>query len=157
MVYILVIAPVLSKSLNCLGDMTMNSNFRVPPLSPTYLTSPDVLAERLKPLIGTEFHLTLFPRTNGSKLRKLIAETLATCDLPPPCPKNLYTIVPTKGKGVPRILLEYIDTYIVTTGKQYNLQVWNRNPTGNAALVEYASGEKLSAKEQIIYPYWDKA
>jgi len=125
----------------------MNSYFRVPPLNPAYLTLPEILAERLKPLIGTEFHLTMFPRTNGSKIRKLIAETLDIYDLPAPCPKNLYTIVPTKGKGVPRILLEYIDTYIVTTGKQYNLQVWNRNPTGNAALVEYASGEKLSAND----------
>lgn len=114
----------------------MNNNFRVPPLSPAYLTSPEILADRLKPLIGTEFHLTMFPRTNRSKVRKLIAETLDTYDLPDPCPKSLYTIVPTKGKGVPRILLEYIDTYIVTTGKQYNLQVWNRNPTGNAALLQ---------------------
>ncbi len=125
----------------------MNNNFRVPPLTPSSLTSEDVLAERLKPLLGTEFRLSMFPRTNGSKIRKLIAETLATYDLPAPCPKSLYMIVPPKGKGVPRILLEYIDTYIVTTGKQYNLQVWNRNPTSNAALIEYESGEKLSASE----------
>ncbi len=121
------------------------NDFRVPPLSPAYLTSQEVLAERLKPLLGTEFHLTMFPRTNGSRIRKLVTETLDIYELPTPCPKSLYTIVPPKGKGVPRILLEYIDTYIVTTGKQYNLQVWNRNPTSNAALIEYASGEKLSA------------
>ncbi len=125
----------------------MNNDFRMPPLTPSSLTPQNVLAGRLKPLLGAEFRLTIFPRTNGSKIRKLIAETLAAYDLPTPCPKSLYTIVPTKGKGVPRILLEYIDTYIVTTGKQYNLQVWNRNPTSNAALIEYESGEKLSANE----------
>lgn len=125
----------------------MNNDLRLPPLSFSSLTPPDILAQRLRPLIGVEFQLSVFPRTNGSKIRKLIAETLDQYPLPAPCPRQLYTVVPLKGKGVPRILREYIDTYIVTTGRQYNLQVWNRNPTSQAALIEYASGDKLAAKD----------
>ena len=125
----------------------MNNDLRLPPLSFSSLTPPDILAERLRPLIGVEFQLSMFPRTNGSKIRKLIAATLEQYPLPEPCPRQSYTIVPPKGKGVPRILREYIDTYIITTGRQYNLQVWNRNPTGQAALIEYASGDKLAAQD----------
>lgn len=125
----------------------MNKDFRIPPLSPSYLTPQEVLAQRLAPLIGTAFHLTMFPRTNGFKIRKLVTETLNSYSLPPSCPQGLYTVIPPKAKGVPRMLLEYIDTYIVTTGKQYNLQVWNCNPTSNAALIDYASGEKLTAND----------
>ena len=125
----------------------MNNDLRLAPLRFSSLTPPDILAERLRPLIGVEFQLSMFPRTNGSKIRKLIVETLEQYPLPEPCPRQLYTVVPLKGKGVPRILRKYIDTYIVTTGRQYNLQVWNRNPTGQAALIEYASGDKLAAKD----------
>ena len=39
----------------------MNNDFRVPPLTPSSLTPQNILAERLKPLLGAEFRLTLFP------------------------------------------------------------------------------------------------
>ena len=48
---------------------------------------------------------------------------------------------------MPRILLEYVDTYIVTTGDTYNLQVWNRNPASDSIQVEYNSGETLSSRD----------
>ena len=40
-----------------------------------------------------------------------------------------------------------IDTYIVTTGDSYNLQVWNRNPSVPSVQVEYKNGSKLLANE----------
>jgi hypothetical protein len=125
----------------------MNKDFCIPPKNKDSLTSPEVLAKRLSVLIDAPFHLTRKTRTDGSTARKLIANTLEQYPLPPVGPINSYTIVPPKKKGVPRILLEYIDTYIVTTGDSYNLQVWNRNPAGSSVQVEYASGEKLSAKD----------
>ena len=72
----------------------MNKDFRIPPLSPSYLTPQEVLAQRLAPLIGTAFHLTMFPRTNGFKIRKLVTETLNSYSLPPSCPQGLYTVIP---------------------------------------------------------------
>ena len=41
-----------------------------------------------------------------------------------------------KQKGVPSFLREYIDTYIITTGNSYNLQVWNRNPNSASVQVD---------------------
>ena len=66
------------------------------------------------------------PRTDGSNFRKIITNYLLAGYMPEAADE--YKIVPPKQKGVPAFLREYIDTYIVTTGNSYNLQVWNRNP-----------------------------
>ena len=42
---------------------------------------------------------------------------------------------------------EYIDTYIVTTGTSYNLQVWNRNPNSASVQVDLKNGETLLASD----------
>ncbi len=125
----------------------MDGDLRDPPASKALLTPPDILAKRLSVLLGAPFHLTRRPRTDGSRLRKLITETLQRYPLPPASPKEQYMIVPPKGKGVPTLLREYIDTYIVTTGNSYNLQVWNRNPSQESVLIEYNSGERLNATD----------
>lgn len=111
---------------------------KVPPNSKSVMPSPKNLAERLQKLIGAEFTLTGKPRTDGSNLRKLVTEHLLKEYIPEPAEK--YEIVPPKQKGVPLFLREYIDTYIVTTGTSYNLQVWNRNP--NSASVQVNLGGK---------------
>lgn len=121
----------------------MNSDFKIPPKSPGHLTEPDRLANNLSLLIGKPFNLTGKTRTDGSNVRKLIASTLEKFDLPEPAVESEYEVVPPKGKGVPRIVREFIDTYIVTTGTSYNLQVWNRIPASNTLLVKYESGESL--------------
>ena len=125
----------------------MNSIFGFPPIHKVHLTPPDEIASRLCSLIGMPFELTGKTRTDGSNVRKLVAQTLAKFPLPEPCPRSSYSIIPPKGKGVPRILLEYVDTYIVTTGDTYNLQIWNRNPAANSVQVEYKSGDILSARD----------
>jgi len=48
---------------------------------------------------------------------------------------------------VPKIVREFIDTYIVTTGTSYNLQVWNRIPASNTLLIKYESGESLHCND----------
>ncbi|MCH7481205.1 MAG: hypothetical protein IIC79_07430 [Chloroflexi bacterium] len=115
----------------------MNSDFKIPPKSPKQLTEPDTLADILSVLIGKPFNITGKARTDGSNIRKLIASTLEKHDLPELAAEEEYEIVPPKGKGVPRIVREFIDTYIVTSGTYYNLQVWNRIPASNTLLIKY--------------------
>jgi hypothetical protein len=58
-----------------------------------------------------------------------------------------FEIVPPRKKGVPRMLREFIDSYIVTSGKSYNLQVWNRIPNCKTVLVKYDSGASLKCDD----------
>jgi len=125
----------------------MNPIFGFPPVHKAHFTPPDEIASRLQSLIGTPFKLTGKTRTDGSNMRKLVAQTFAGFSLPKPCPRSFYSVIPPKAKGLPRILLEYVDTYTVTKGNTYNLQVWNRNPASDSIQVEYNSGETLSSKD----------
>lgn len=121
----------------------MNENFKIPPKSIDLLTQPAVLAENLSVLVGAHFLLSGKTRTDGSRMRNLIAGTLENFLLPEPSNPEDYEIVPPRKKGVPKILLEFIDTYLVTSGTSYNLQVWNRIPASNSLIIRYESGESL--------------
>jgi len=123
----------------------MDARLKIPPSNKSLLTSLQDLAKKLEPLINTKFSLTGKSRTDGSNIRKLIADKLINCDPPETAKNNSYDVVPPKG--VPKILLEYVDTYIVTTGKSYNLQVWNRNPSSESVQVQYSNGETLQSGE----------
>jgi len=125
----------------------MNKNFKIPPQSPELLTPPEELVKRLSKLIYTDFSLTGKTRTDGSKLRKLIASTLENYRLPEIALPDDYEIVPLKKKGIPKITREFIDTYMVTSGTNYNLQVWNRIPTSSSLLVQYETGETLRCRD----------
>lgn len=106
------------------------------PLSPANLTPGPVIAERLAPLIGAKLRLTGKTRTDGSNLRKMIERQLSLYseyDHDEPVVR-----MPEKKKGVPRIKGELLDSYMVTGDKSsYNLQVWNRIPNSESALIEY--------------------
>ena len=52
-----------------------------------------------------------------------------------------YKALNTKGKGIPHLLACMCDSYIVTTGELYNLQVWNRLPDTNNVLIKYNNGK----------------
>jgi hypothetical protein len=125
----------------------MNKNFKIPPKTPSHLTSVEVLKEIFKPLIGQEFLITGKSRTDGSNVRKLIASALEKHDLPEPAQVGDFEIVTLKGKGIPKITRDFIDTYIVTSGKSYNLQVWNRIPSSETLLVSYDSGRNLKSSD----------
>lgn len=101
----------------------MDENFKIPPQSPELLTKPTVLAEVLSYLVGQPFELTGKTRTDGSNVRKLVASTLEKHRLPELAQSGEYEIVPPKRKGVPKILREFLDTYTVTSGSSYNLQI----------------------------------
>lgn len=125
----------------------MNKDFKIPPKSPKQLTDPLVLTKVFLTLIGNPFNLTGKTRTDGSNIRKLIASTLETHKLPSLPETREYEIVPPKKKGVPKITREFLDTYIVTSGTSYNLQVWNRIPASNMLLIKYESGESLHCND----------
>jgi hypothetical protein len=121
----------------------MNKDFKIPPKSAEMLTSPHILAQYFSELIGQPFFLTGKTRTDGSNIRKLIASILEKYNLPKAAEVGEYEIVPLKGKGVPKITREFVDTYMVTSGDTYNLQVWNRIPASKSLLIKYESGESL--------------
>ncbi|WP_428033241.1 hypothetical protein [Amphritea sp.] len=123
----------------------MDGELKVPPKEKSFLTPPRELAEKLNVLVGQRFELTGKSRTDGSNLRKLVASTLLANSAPDGASRNTFEVIPPKG--VPKILLEYVDTYIATSGRSYNLQVWNRNPSSESVQVEYTSGETLQSGE----------
>lgn len=118
---------------------------KIPPKCKGEISSPENIAERLRPLIGKEIEITGRPRTDGSNFRKIIIRQLLSDYMPEAASK--YEIVPPRKKGVPSFLREYIDTYIVTTGISYNLQVWNRNPNSASVQVDLKNGETLLASD----------
>ena len=125
----------------------MNKDLKIPPKSIEMLTSPGMLSQHLLELIGRPFVLTGKTRTDGSEIRKLVASILEKYSLPAPAEIGKFEILPPKGKGVPKITREFIDTYIVTSGTFYNLQVWNRVPTAESLLIKYESGDSLKCTD----------
>src|SRR5579872_3784822 len=118
----------------------------IPPSRKGALTSGRQLAKRLSVLLGKPFRLTGKQRTDGSNLRKRVADVLEKSGrLPRPAVEGAWRILPPKKKGVPRLLREFVDTYIVTSGSSYNLQVWNRNPSEPTPQVELSDGSLLRA------------
>lgn len=109
----------------------------LPPKNVSEVLSGEKLADKLKSLIGMKFILTNKPRTDGSMLRKLITRVLDDNSIET-ADKEDYVIIPVKKKGIPKLLACLADSYIVTTGDNYNLQVWNRFPNTSNTLIEYS-------------------
>jgi len=123
------------------------NELRIPPAE-RRVHSGEVIAKALGPIIGSNFPLTGKARTDGSKLRQLIGDTLAKKNLVPvPATEGTYALMPHRGKGIPRLLRHCIDTYIVTSGDSYNLQIWNRLPNSDTDLVRYRDGKTIAAKD----------
>ena len=120
-------------------------NLKNAPISKASTLSPEQLTDVLAPLVGSKFKLTMKPRTDGSAIRKLVSalveQNATNAD------KSKYDIIPPKGKGVPKLLAELIDTYVITSGDTYNLQVWNRNPSGKSPLIKYSNGEVITPSD----------
>lgn len=116
------------------------------PISPNDVISGETIAKELGVLIGTHFDLTLKARTDGSNLRKIITGVLSKL-IKIVADEKDYTILTPKGKGIPRLLAVLADTYIVTSGQSYNLQVWNRIPNSSSPLIRYKNGETISSKD----------
>ena len=125
----------------------MNKDLKIPPMSVKMLTSPEILAKYFSEIINKPFELSGKTRTDGSNVRKLIASILEKHTLPEKAELEQFEIVPPKSKGVPKITIEFLDTYVVTSGDSYNLQVWNRIPAGQTLLIKYENGESLKCTD----------
>jgi hypothetical protein len=125
----------------------MNKDFKIPPKSADNLTTSDELVKRLSTLVSMDFFLTGKTRTDGSNIRKLVASTLEKYSLPVGAKINEFEIVPPKRKGIPKITREFIDTYIVTSGTSYNLQVWNRIPASKTLLIKLDGENNLKCND----------
>lgn len=121
----------------------MKEEFSLPPQDPKKILTIKELSECLQCLIGKTVKITGRPRTDGSNIRKIVSNCLKEYGMCETAKKGEFEIIPPRGKGVPRILRELIDTYIVTSGNSYNLQVWNRFPNSKSILVEYNNGKKI--------------
>lgn len=88
----------------------MNRDFKIPPKSVTSLTDPFLLAQYFSELIGKPFTLTTKTRTNGSNICKLVASVLEGNTLTELAESGCFELVPPRGKGVPKITREFIDT-----------------------------------------------
>lgn len=122
------------------------SNLKFPPLNKDSVLTGKELANKLQSLVGTKFPITDKPRTNGSNLRKAITNILDDGSIKVADKKD-YIVVPIKGKGVPHLLACLCDSYIVTTGDTYNLQVWNRFPNSSNNLVKYNNNQTIKCKD----------
>lgn len=125
----------------------MNKEFKIPPKEKKNLTLPEKLAAYFSEIIGKPFLLSGKTRTDGANIRKLIAAVLEKHPLPEMADIGQFEVVPPKSKGVPKIAREFIDTYIVTSGNTYNLQVWNRIPSSQTLLIKLESGESLKCAD----------
>lgn len=118
------------------------------PRSKELLNDNEELINIFSSLIGTEFILTGKTRTDGANLRMLIFKTLINNKEYDLLSENEYEILIDKAKGLPRIMPEFLDTYIITNNKDYNMQVWNRIPDSNMPLIKYKSnGDILTCKD----------
>ena len=125
----------------------MDRLFQIPPQSPTMVMSTEKLINSLKSLLGTPFRISGKPRTDGSTLRKIVSNTIFLNGLSPGAIIGSFEFIPPKKKGVPKLIREMVDTYIVTTGDSYNLQVWNRYPNSRSVLVKYTNGETITSRD----------
>jgi len=121
-----------------------------PPQSVNEVLTFSKLQELLSPLVGKTFILSGKIKTDGSQFRKLVSDLILSHGINL-AQSNDFEYVPPKKKGVPRILAQLLDTYLVTSGDDYNLQIWNRIPNSDNVLVKYKNGNRiLCCKKRTI-------
>ena len=117
-----------------------------PPQSVNEVLTFSKLQELLSPLVGKTFILSGKIKTDGSQFRKLVSDLILSHGINL-AQSNEFEYVPPKKKGVPRILAQLLDTYLVTSGDDYNLQIWNRIPNSDNVLVKYKNGNRILCKD----------
>lgn len=123
--------------------MTTNET-KLPPKSKSQLIKGSTLAKELEVLIGQTISLKGQTRTIGANLRKKIQSLVTKLGLTV-ADKESFSF--STRKGLPKLMLIASDSYIVTSGDKYNLQVWNRNPNSQVPLIKFKNGTKISCKD----------
>lgn len=134
---------ILSKFCNMANRY---SQLSLPPQSLNEVLTLSDLQELLSPLVGTTFALTGKIKTDGSRFRKVVSDLILNRGITL-AQSEEFDYVPPKKKGVPRILAQLLDTYLVTSGDDYNLQIWNRIPNSDNMLVRYKNGDCIRCKD----------
>lgn len=125
---------------------TKYSNLSLPPKSIHEVMSFAELQKLLSPLVGTTFTLSGKIKSDGSRFRKMISDLILMQNVNFANP-NDFKYIPPKKKGCPRILAQLLDTYLVTSSGDYNLQIWNRIPNSDNLLVQYNNGDCIRCKD----------
>ena len=118
----------------------------VPPKSKKETLTGKELASQLQVLIGKNLPITGKPRTDGSNLRKLIENALQNSKVELAA-SNSFKIIPSKKRGIPKNIKYLADSFLVTSGDKYNLQVWNRIPNSSNTLIRYHDGSRIRCKD----------
>ena len=118
----------------------------IPPKDRNCSLTGEQLAYKLQVLINKDFPITGKPRTDGANLRNLIEDTLAKEKIEL-AEADSYVTIPYKKKGIPKTIKYLAESFIVTTGKSYNLQIWNRIPNSRHLLVKYKNGEVIRCQD----------
>lgn len=118
----------------------------IPPKDKNSSLTGEQLAHKLQILIGKDFMVTGKPKTDGANLRALIEYTLAKDNIEL-ADADSYAIVPFKKKGIPKTIKYLAESFLVTTGKNYNLQIWNRIPNTRHLLIKYKTGETIRCQD----------
>lgn len=123
--------------------------FTIPPLDINNIPKAEDIAKALLPFIDSDFILTGKTRTDGSNIRKKIGNAIDSKFNLAQAKAEDYII--TEKKGLPKLLTYCIDSYLVTSEGDYNLQVWNRIPNSENILIQYTNGSKILAKDIIFF------
>lgn len=121
------------------------------PKNKMMLNDSEELLSIFRNLIGTNFVLTGKTRTDGANLRSLVFDTLTQYKTYELADEADYEVLTEKGKGIPRILPEFLDTCIITNNKDYNMQVWNRIPDSDMPLIRYTNSSDVLTCKDVRY------
>ena len=127
-------------------QITSIEELKKAPISKDSVLDNAALVKVLQALVNQPFILTGKSRTDGATLRKAISNLFIGKDIAL-AEDNQYKVVPEKGKGIPKMLALLLDSYIVTSGDSYNLQVWNRIPNSDDVLIQYENGDVITCKD----------
>lgn len=124
---------------------TTNTN-GIPPKSKNETFTGKELANQLQVLIGKSLLITGKPRTDGSHLRKLIENALQDSKVELAA-SSTFKVIPPKKRGIPKSTKYLADSFLITSGDKYNLQVWNRIPNSSNVLIKYHNGSSIRCKD----------
>lgn len=127
-------------------QITSIEELKKAPISKDSVLDNAALVKVLQALVNQPFILTGKSRIDGATLRKAISNLFIGKDIAL-AEDNQYKVVPEKGKGIPKMLALLLDSYIVTSGDSYNLQVWNRIPNSDDVLIRYENGDVITCKD----------
>lgn len=128
---------------------TTNTN-GIPPKSKNETFTGKELANQLQVLIGKSLLITGKPRADGSHLRKLIENALQDSKVELAA-SSTFKVIPPKKRGIPKSIKYLADSFLITSGDKYNLQVWNRIPNSSNVLIKYHNGKQYQMQRHQLY------